>query len=92
MGYRVKAACVVAKVNSETGEGYFYRDAILPDGVPPEEAERLEELGLVEKVDDPAPEAEAEKSEGSDGDSSADVGKDASTAQPAKKAATSSKS
>lgn len=49
MGYRVTAACVVAKVQSDTGEGYFYRDAVLPDGVSAEECKRLEALGLVEK-------------------------------------------
>lgn len=53
--YVVKAACVVAKTNSETGEGYYYRDAILPAGVPQAEKDRLVEAGLVKIVGDEAP-------------------------------------
>lgn len=62
--YVVTAACVVAKTNSETGEGYYYRDAILPAGVPGAEKKRLVEAGLVKVADEePAatdPEAEAQ--------------------------------
>lgn len=50
--YVVTAACVVAKVKSDNGEGYFYRNAILPDGVPAAEKKRLVEAGLVEAVED----------------------------------------
>lgn len=65
--YIVTAACVVAKTDSETGEGYYYRDAILPAGVPAAEKKRLVEAGLVkiadeEPTEEPAatdPEAEA---------------------------------
>lgn len=46
--YVVKAACIVAKINSETGEGYLYRGMVLPDGVPDEEIERLADMGLIE--------------------------------------------
>ena len=63
--YVVTAACVVAKNGSEGGESYFYRDAVLPAGVPSAEKKRLAEAGLVEVVEDePAPvvELQAEKS------------------------------
>lgn len=57
--YVVTAACVVAKTNSETGEGYYYRDAILPAGVPAAEKKRLAEAGLVKVVEDePEPDPE----------------------------------
>lgn len=49
--YVVTAACVVAKTRSETGEGYYYRDAVLPAGVPVAEKKRLVEAGLVKVVD-----------------------------------------
>ena len=49
--YLVTAACVVAKTSSETGEGYFYRDAVLPAGVPVAEKERLVAAGLVTVVE-----------------------------------------
>lgn len=49
--YIVKAACVVAKLASDTGEGYFYRGALLPSGVPAAEKKRLVEAGLVTEVD-----------------------------------------
>lgn len=51
----VVAACVVAKTNSDTGEGYYYRDAILPAGVPVAEKQRLVDAGLVKVVEDEAP-------------------------------------
>lgn len=53
--YVVVAACVVAKTNSDTGEGYYYRDAILPSGVPVAEKQRLVDAGLVKAIEDEAP-------------------------------------
>lgn len=47
----VTAACVVAKTSSDTGEGYFYKDAVLPAGVPAAEKRRLVEAGLVKEVE-----------------------------------------
>lgn len=49
-GYVVTAGGLVAKVSSETGEGYFYRGDILPAGVPAAEVKRLAEMGLVEEL------------------------------------------
>jgi len=51
--YRVTAGCVVAKVASDTGEGYFYQGAVLPDGVSQQEKERLVAIGLVAEIDVP---------------------------------------
>lgn len=70
--YVVVAACVVAKTNSDTGEGYYYRDAILPAGVPAAEKQRLVDAGLVKAVedepvvepDDPADDDEAKPTRG----------------------------
>lgn len=59
--YVVTAACVVAKTNSDTGEGYYYRDAILPDGVPAAEKKRLAEAGLVKLVEDEPADSEPAK-------------------------------
>ncbi len=67
--YVVAAACVVAKTNSETGEGYYYRHAILPAGVPQEEKDRLVAAGLVEVV----VEVEAPADEEPDGEEQAEV-------------------
>ena len=47
--YRVKAGGLVAKMSSETGEGYLYRGDLVPAGVPADEVERLLDLGLIEE-------------------------------------------
>lgn len=86
--YVVTAACVVAKTDSETGEGYYYRDAILPAGVPAAEKKRLVEAGLIKVADEePAatdPEAEAEAAKA---DAEAKGKADAEAAEAAKAAA-----
>lgn len=53
--YVVTAAAVVAKTSSDTGEGYFYRDSILPKGVLVAECKRLEGLGLVAEIAEAQP-------------------------------------
>ncbi len=49
--YVVTSACVVAKLEGDLAEGYFYRGAHLPAGVPLAEKERLVGAGLVEVLE-----------------------------------------
>lgn len=48
--YRVTGAAVVARLASG-GETYVYRNGMLPETTLPSQIERLEELGLIEKVE-----------------------------------------
>lgn len=70
--FRVIATMLVAKVpGAQGGETYLRRGRLLPDSVPTEEAKRLLELGLVEKVEitDPAPPGDGGSAGGSAGGS-----------------------
>lgn len=55
--YIVTAAGLVARMTNDTGEGYLYRGAAVPDAVSAEECERLLELGLI--AEDGTEEAQA---------------------------------
>jgi hypothetical protein len=58
--YVVVAGGLVARMESETGEGYLYKGDRVPDGVPADEIERLAGLGLIATEEDAA-KAEAER-------------------------------
>jgi hypothetical protein len=48
--YVVVAGGLVAKMTNDTGEGYLYKGDLVPEAVPEEEVERLEEMGLIAPV------------------------------------------
>lgn len=49
MGYRVVAPlCVIA--NEKGSMGHFYRDEILPEGLPAERLEQLADEGMLERI------------------------------------------
>lgn len=52
--YTVVGALAIVK-GSDGRVAYLYRGAVVPDGVPVKEVERLEELGLIEKDADVLP-------------------------------------
>ncbi|MFB4275734.1 hypothetical protein ACBJ59_10615 [Nonomuraea sp. MTCD27] len=67
--YQVTAPCVVhipTVTAAGPALGTFYKDAVLPDGVPQDKLDHLLANGMIRAVDEPGSEPEAESEAGQD--------------------------